>query len=112
MIRHRPCPSCAKPHGHTAWAAANSSIGKPLRCKLCERNFHQSGLHAFFFGTLLVPVGVVAVLFTWLLSMALPAVSSSVTFWLSTLAAAFLCAYLLTAFVSWRYPLVIGPKFG
>ena len=95
LLKTQPCPSCQQPHGFSAWKAANSSVANPLRCKQCAQFFHQKGQLAWFWFVILFPSGL---FFAW--------------HWAAGLAALLIGSAAFQCYLTRKYPLVPGPRYG
>jgi len=91
----KPCPCCGSDHGHSRWAVSNCSAMKPLRCKHCQQNFHQTGVTAWLLSYLLVPT---SIFFAFHWSVGLGAIAAELT--------------LVSLYINRRSPLAAGPRYG
>lgn len=95
LFLKKPCPCCNSDHGHSRWAVSNCSVMKPLRCKHCLQNFHQTGVTTLLLSYFLVPTGIFFA-FHW--SIGLGAIAAELT--------------LVSLYINRKKPLAAGPRYG
>lgn len=112
MLLSKPCPSCNHDHGFSSWKVANSSVAKPLRCKHCHQNFHQTGLGVLLAATVFAPVTVLSVILIAFLLWLVPAAPLWLTVFASSVFAIAIALAVPLLYVNRKLPLARGPRYG
>ncbi len=110
MLRElKYCPCCHDSHGHSGWRVVNCSVFFPLRCGACGRFFYWRGQGAWDWVLMFAPIP--------LLKNVLLLLLSGGVFWgeeggwvngLAWVLSGVLVWLLVTAYVTWRYPLMVS----
>jgi hypothetical protein len=109
LLLTKPCPSCGKAHGHSAWAVAQSSLISPLSCPHCATGFHQPGLRMHVIGLLALPTTVMSFGLAAGIKAHAPMVPEGLAVALGVMAVTAVSAALVLYWVNRRYPLVHCP---